>query len=356
MAPPRRYRPCVSWSGTCNGGSRPGSFSKGSSRTLRLVQESVPPTGRLGASSIPGQAETAAWRCGPRRPFASAVLSFAAPLRQVPAVGLGEEKRLDEIALSHPGALALAEIDSAGTSLTFVSMYGLLSDRCRKPDGYAITSVNRMISDLTPILVNQSTRIVLGGDLNISPQLLLASKSSWRRLARHRELTLQRLEAFGLVNATMARFGDFVQTHRVPRSAIPWQNDWLFLSSDLARRLTDLCVVGGPRPTSPIESPSACRGFRLRAVTRIQQREAATSRPLRFDRHARPTAPHLCGRPLLVEEPPRLLERFRQASPADHVERVSAPSQRNERRANLTRPLLLARLLIEVAEEHGPAS
>lgn len=183
---------------------------------IALVQEGIPPPGRDGV----------VWReIGGTRRWGSGVVSYGLPMKEV--VLLSD---------SHPGCVAVAELTLPdGSVLTAVSMYGLID-----PDGYATTTVHRIISDLVPVLVEKGRQVILGGDLNISTQF----PSPWR--AQHKTV-FERLKAHGLHDCLGKFFPTHVQTQRHPRSTVPWQNDYLFADRWLFRRLKDCRPVDEPR-------------------------------------------------------------------------------------------------------------
>ena len=149
---------------------------------------------------------------------------------------------------SHPGSLVGAEVALPnGLPLTTFSMYGLL-DKAPDGTGYATTTIHRMLSDLTFVLMGHGnyrgkhTQVVLGGDLNISVQCDERYGTKTRYTHAHR-LCLDRLEDFGLTNCFTPFYTDYVQTLRHSRSPVPWQNDYLFVSRPLARSLRSCQVL-----------------------------------------------------------------------------------------------------------------
>jgi exonuclease III len=144
-----------------------------------------------------------------------------------------------------PGSVAIAEVDSAAPVIV-VSAYGLI-DR-----GYADTTVHRILSDLTPLLdERRARRMVIAGDLNVTTQWSAKHRSFLRGrhkecLSRDREL-FARFAALGFHNlvvrdeegplpgcdCTEGAACRHVQTQRHERSAFPWQNDYVFVTSDI---------------------------------------------------------------------------------------------------------------------------
>jgi hypothetical protein len=164
---------------------------------IALVQEAVPPTDArpMGWQSVPAHDEPELWRIDPSRGWSSAIVSYGHPLKEVPTVRLGDPLPAGGYWLSHPGALRLAEVGIAERPSLVASMYGVMVDK------FAITSVNRHLSDLTPLVYSGKWKeIVVGGDLNISPQL----PAPWRR---HHELVIDRFHALGFEDC-LGRFHD----------------------------------------------------------------------------------------------------------------------------------------------------
>lgn len=133
---------------------------------------------------------------------------------------------------SHPGSLVVAEVTVSNRPIVLVSMYGELDAQ-----GYAITSLHRMLSDLTHLLDGKMKpggrpEVVIGGDFNASPQY-----DDRYRTKTHR-LFFDRLQAFGLVDCLGPFTADRVRTLRHGRSRVPWVNDYVFATKRLAARAT----------------------------------------------------------------------------------------------------------------------
>jgi len=101
------------------------------------------------------------------RPYRSAIVTFTHDLDIAPI----EEKPLHQapsdalLPTSHPGQFAVAQLASPGEApVLVVSLYGLWQQV--RPGNYAVPSLHRAISDLTPLLFNNE-RVVIAGDLNI---------------------------------------------------------------------------------------------------------------------------------------------------------------------------------------------
>ncbi len=197
---------------------------------VALLQECLPPADR----------EDVAFRPVRDGPSGTAVATRGAGLRPLAI----EEDTV-------PGCLVAAEIDLGERgAATVVSLYGM-NDFARRAGEqtsahrYTITSVHRLLSDLTPLIdlrgrTRSPSPLVLGGDLNISTQLDPPDRD------RHRNV-LERFATLGLTDAWTVSpdsepapdcvCGDeqcrHVRTHTHRRSAKPWQNDYLFINRPL---------------------------------------------------------------------------------------------------------------------------
>jgi exonuclease III len=139
------------------------------------------------------------------------------------------------------GSLVGAEVEIPnGISLTVFSMYGLLDQ------GYATTTIHKMLSDLTFVLMGEgeysgkNQNVVMGGDLNISIQ---CDEGKRERYIKAHKICFERIEDFGFVNSFSKFYDDYVQTLRHIRSSVPWQNDYLFVSRNLAIRVKSCKVI-----------------------------------------------------------------------------------------------------------------
>ena len=121
-----------------------------------LVQETVPPT----------EIDNIIYKeIGGRRKWGSAVVGYGRRLCEVSEIHtIAGAKSLHQ---SHPGCLVAAlTYDNDCKPLMLISMYGMIFNR------YAITTVHRLLSDLTPIFDGAiKHRVIMGGDLNLSTQL-----------------------------------------------------------------------------------------------------------------------------------------------------------------------------------------
>jgi exonuclease III len=136
---------------------------------------------------------------------------------------------------SHPGAAMVGEVElPGGGTLTAISIYGALEYPTRpgkgKSEGYATTSIHRILSDLTFLLDGWYGRrsIVMGGDTNISTQL----PPPW---TAHHQAVIDRIAAFGLVDCLSLFHTGHVQTQSHNTSKVPWQNDYIYVSKGLRK-------------------------------------------------------------------------------------------------------------------------
>lgn len=186
---------------------------------IALLQECVPPAKTDEDSKIIYQ------KIGGKRNWGSAVVTQEFPIQEL------------EIKSSYLGALLGAEVTLPDESLiSVISLYGLIDE-----DGYATTTLHRMLSDLTPLLHGRMGKrlFIMGGDYNVSTQ--------WDEKYKNRDpshrIFFERLEDFGLVNCTYKYFQSHVQTNRHPRSKTPWQNDYIHASKKISDRLVSCEVI-----------------------------------------------------------------------------------------------------------------
>ena len=174
-----------------------------------LVQEALPPPGPVRWRVFPDPTDPSHWRTtAPAiRMFTTAILVFtpAVQIEMVPVVALNDcgNTHGDYLASSHPGAFRAIQVTADGRSVILISAYGLQDDKNpTKSFGstYALTTLHRMFSDLTPLLdSDRGQRVVVGGDLNAGTQLWQGEKyDSW-------SLTLwQRIQEFGFTDCLPA--------------------------------------------------------------------------------------------------------------------------------------------------------
>jgi endonuclease/exonuclease/phosphatase family metal-dependent hydrolase len=119
------------------------------------------------------------------------------------------------------------------TTLTIINVYG-------KQDAYGFcsTTMHHILSDLTPLLVNNRNKLMLlAGDFNVSPQ--------WDQ--RHHDpshqLVFDRLGDLGLKSCTSAFLGENVPTHvdeRNPQNS--YQLDYIYTTPSLLSKV-GMCRV-----------------------------------------------------------------------------------------------------------------
>ena len=187
---------------------------------------------------------------GNRRPWGSAVISFAGPITEV--VELPASPSAQPVPLQHtyPGSVAVALCEPG---LTLISAYGLIEN------GYAVATVHKQLSDLTPLFDSKfGRRVVLAGDLNVSTQLKEPDRSRHRN-ARERFGTLGLTECLGLERPSRERLADcpceddpcrHVRTQRHGNSDVPWQNDYFFVSRSLVATVQACFAADGGQADS----------------------------------------------------------------------------------------------------------
>ena len=209
---------------------------------LALVQEAVPPPDVTVVARSGG--------IGPTRHWGSAVVSYAGGLAEITSVRSPFGKAVLDLCQTFPGSVAVAH-DRGDHPTVFVSVYGVLDA------GYAITTMHRILSDLTPLLDSPlGKRVILGGDLNASTQLPGKDRARHRNLFE-RFMTLGLIDLLGLTADERPPLQDcpcedvpcrHVRTQRHSRSAVPWHNDYLFATKPLADRLVTCEPLTQPDP------------------------------------------------------------------------------------------------------------
>jgi len=202
---------------------------------ITLVQEAVPPAERRNRCCV--------WReIGGKRRWGSGVLTKGFPAKELHleenyypgALVLAEENY-------YPGSLVLADVILPDDStLVVVSAYGKLDKY-----GYSSTTLHRMLSDLTHLLDGElrpggRPKVILGGDLNASPQFDDEYGTKTNRIF------FQRLEAFDLVDCQGKFTKKRPRTLRHNKGDFPWVNDYLFASESLAKKVVAHQVIERP--------------------------------------------------------------------------------------------------------------
>jgi hypothetical protein len=184
--------------------------------------------------------------------WGSAVVSFAGPVKTMveSRSPYGKRGLAKSFHRTIPGSIAVAEPEKGPL---LISLYGAFDE------GYAVTTVHSLLSDLTP-LIDSSTRrgVILAGDLNVSTQWLGPHRS------RHCNV-MERFTTLGLVNCMVAQRPEemrlencpcdesvcrHVRTLQYPRSRVPWQTDYVFVSRSLLPRVRSCKAIdrGEPDP------------------------------------------------------------------------------------------------------------
>src|ERR1700733_6636495 len=148
---------------------------------VALLQETAPPMADLRSHMIYHEIASRKW--------GTAVASFGASIAEITSAKSAYHKNEAKLLRTDPGALVATRIgSSSGLEITFVSMYGLFDH------GYTVTTVHRLLSDLTPLIDSSNGKyLIVGGDINIGTQF------SDKHLPRH-ENVLDRFKALGLID------------------------------------------------------------------------------------------------------------------------------------------------------------
>ncbi|CAB5123980.1 hypothetical protein D3OALGB2SA_3159 [Olavius algarvensis associated proteobacterium Delta 3] len=197
---------------------------------IALIQETVPFSKSFGfigmGSEYPTsllETQTVLWReIGGNRKWGSGIVTRGLPIREIP------------IKTTYYGSLIVGEIMLPDKSLlTVISLHALLEQ------GYSITTLHRMFSDLTFLLDGKlgKRKVILGGDFNASIQ--------WdkQQPGESHRIMFERLENFGLLSCVdLFSEKKSLQTYRHNRGNTPWQLDYLFISDTLRKYVTS-CTV-----------------------------------------------------------------------------------------------------------------
>jgi hypothetical protein len=221
---------------------------------IALVQEAVPPSGLSAvflAGGILDERRSPAKQLG----WGSAVVSLGPGIRAIDDARSPFNNELVPLLRTFPGCVAIALVEG-DDPLVFISAYGLI-DR----GGYASETVHRILCDITPLVDERGGRgIVLAGDLNITTQW--SAKHTRFLHGRYEECfrrdsnLFDRFSALGFHNlvrrsddsvlpacdCTLGPDCRHVQTQRHNRSTFPWQNDYIFVTSELLDRAPKITV------------------------------------------------------------------------------------------------------------------
>jgi len=196
---------------------------------IALLQEAYPlqaQTGFIGEKtkgSKLSNSDTFVWHpIGGSRQWGSGVFTKQLPVKYY------------ELKTQYKGALTVAEVKSGEEIITAISLYGLMEE------GYSITTLHRMFSDLTFLLegkAGKNRHIVLAGDFNASPQFDDKQKGISHKIL------FDRIANFGLVDVFPYHPEKPLQTWRSEKTTTPWQLDHFFVSKNLFKRIVKAEVL-----------------------------------------------------------------------------------------------------------------
>jgi exonuclease III len=212
---------------------------------VALVQEAAVPPGRARVVGPEGPA-------GAKRPWGAMVVSREQPVARLPNVRVRWHHGAIDLLRTLLGSVAIARVTPSETSpVVVISVYGAIEP------GYAVTTMHRILSDLTPLLDGKNgRRVVLGGDFSCTTQLGPPHRE------RHRNV-FDRVRSLGFVDLLAqtrrrrprlrgcpcgASDCSHVQTHKGKRGKVPWQYDYLYATKALADRLVLCRPLGGGKP------------------------------------------------------------------------------------------------------------
>jgi len=199
-----------------------------------LLQETVPPR------DVPR--DRIVWReIGRERRFGSAVVSLSGPVEEIVTAKSCYSYLAFPLLNTFPGSVAIGRFHPKEQKpITLVSVYGVI-------DVYSTTTLLRQVADLVPLFDSRDgTRVVLGGDLNITLGIGADERARYAAV-------FQAIESLGLVNL-FERVKNrppaiegcdcnlkpcfHVGTHRNANypDGIPRHLDYLFASPELANR------------------------------------------------------------------------------------------------------------------------
>jgi endonuclease/exonuclease/phosphatase family metal-dependent hydrolase len=186
----------------------------------------------LQESPRPREAEGAIWHEAVAGWGTAVIVRNGLAWHEVPSVPLAGSERIPpgHLERSERGAWAAANVEIPGLgTITAVSVYGLLT-KLGNGTTYSTSSVQRTLSDLTPVLdvPRSRTHVIMAGDLNVSPQIPAPDMGAHIAI-------LDRISAFGLVDCLAATHDGLVRTyrHRNQPTSKPWQLDWVFAAPKL---------------------------------------------------------------------------------------------------------------------------
>ncbi len=221
-----------------------------------LLQEAGRPSSSPSGFVVePDPQERERWKILPHRSYCSAIASpdggpSVQPRRPTPL----RDAKADwgEFVASHPGQFAVANVEAPdGDVITVVSLYGIWDKIPETGELFADATLHRAISDLAVVFQRRGAdNIVVAGDLNVW-HAYEATGEAW---AQRFATVFDRLAAYGLqllgpfrpegeppLQGCPCKTADcrHVNTFRYQRKAdaTPYQNDYIFATTSLAKRL-----------------------------------------------------------------------------------------------------------------------
>ena len=148
-----------------------------------------------------------------------------------------KQRKVLPIIKSHPASLVPTNLTLYDKNIIAISLYGKIDQ-----DGFAITTLHRSLSDLTPIFSQRMKArwLLIGGDFNADPLIDVQQNDS----AHH--IFYERLKDFKLHDCCKKFNPERVQTIRHPSSNKKWENDRLFAGKYLYDRLISCEVIDDP--------------------------------------------------------------------------------------------------------------
>lgn len=178
---------------------------------IALLQESVPP------ADLPSNAHFVWKSIGGGRKWGSGIYTRSLPAKEI---------RLK----TFKGWVTAAEIRLTGNvNLIAISLHAQIVD------GYSITTLHHILSDLT-VPIDGAKHVLLGGDFNAGLLWDVKQKSPTHKIM------FDRVEAFGLSNCHRMFHGDEERTFR-GRGNVNWQLDHLFITNNLSKRVRSCDIL-----------------------------------------------------------------------------------------------------------------
>jgi exonuclease III len=207
---------------------------------IALVQESTPPPSLISDSHF-------VWKpIGGSRNWGTGVY-----VRDLP---------VSEVSLTtFQGWVTVAEVKlNKNVPLIVISLHAQIID------GYSITTLHHILSDLTH-LIDGASNVLLGGDFNAG---LLWDK---KQKSPTHKIMFDRVEAFGLLNCHRLFHNKEQRTFR-GRGGEPWQLDHLFMSKHLTKTIRSCDIVENEEVISLSDHNPIVMSFEPHSQQRANQR------------------------------------------------------------------------------------